>query len=514
MSLLVNNVVSATSQINYSYLSNEQLFGYLINLNYVIKVEDIRFDNNDGVLLAGRVAIREAYKRKNITARIAGDEILNGLITNVSFPESSLTGEDIVNVSIEERRRLNDYSSDTFAKYIPNPHLLNDFVENYDFQRSGSTYSYSRSISIQYVQDAGDQFLDNAKVFLTNYYFENRPAIGYYADGISENAKFNKKYNGNLNETIDLVNLTVSLEENFESSFISHTENVSKDITTSLSVDESGFLSKEVSVDLTALRYDSQNVLEEAISSTIDQIISQEESEFGKPHSIQKGITQDSKSANITLVFSSDPKKSQENYITYNCVKKKNGAFFVYDLTVEYKAKGENNRQKYDNVISLWTSARDKNKIKVSGLFSEATSIYEKSRSAVIDKNMGSVRENISFSTDDSYDSVGLPAGIIKFKIEVSKQDKVKRSSVVLDLVNLKQKLVTSNLNKLGSATVTATALSEQSFGQFHAKEFLNSKTSEMNASLGEATYYATSDQVSTDLANGTTTRVINYIIA
>jgi len=87
MSLLVNNVVDSNSQISYSYLESEDVFGYLVTLNYTLKIEDVLFDNNDGVLLSGRAAIRAAYKRQNITARIAGDEILNGLITNVSFGE-------------------------------------------------------------------------------------------------------------------------------------------------------------------------------------------------------------------------------------------------------------------------------------------------------------------------------------------------------------------------------------------------------------------------------------------
>jgi hypothetical protein len=52
MSLLVNNVVSSSSQISYSYLGTEEIFGYTLNLNYKIKVEDVRFDNNDGVLLS------------------------------------------------------------------------------------------------------------------------------------------------------------------------------------------------------------------------------------------------------------------------------------------------------------------------------------------------------------------------------------------------------------------------------------------------------------------------------
>ena len=234
-SLLVNNVVSSSSQISYSYLESKEVFGYTLDLNYTIKIEDINFENNDGVLLAGRSAIRQAYKRKNITARIAGDEILNGLITSVSFPESSLSGSEIVNISIQEKRRLDDYSGKTFAKYIPNPHLIESFEETYNFNRSGSNYSYSRNISIQYSQDAGDQFLNNAKVFLTNYYFQNRPQIGYYEDGISENARFSKGYNGLLTESIDLIKLSVSLEESFESSFINGTSDISKLIKNSFS---------------------------------------------------------------------------------------------------------------------------------------------------------------------------------------------------------------------------------------------------------------------------------------
>jgi hypothetical protein len=514
MSLIVNNVINSSSQISYSYLGGEEVFGYLINLNYTIKTQDISFDNNDGVLLTGRAAIRQAYKRRNITARIAGDEILNGLITQVSFSESSLVGEDTVSVSIEERRRLDDYSSKNFSKYIPSPHLLTEFSEKYSFSRSGSEYSYNRDISIKYAQDLGDQFLNNAKAFLTNYYFSNRPSIGYYEDGISENARFNNGYNGTLTENIDLVNLSVSLNEVFNSSFISDSEGVSKDIDVSLSVDNKGYLNKRVSVKLTSLRYDSQNVLEQAIANTIDQIISDEESDFGKPFSIQKGVKKDSNTADLTIEFSTDPKRTQEDLVTYTCEKSKDQALFNYTLVVEYKSKGPNVKARYDNTLSLWESSKDENMPKVLRLFPEATSIYEKSRSVNLKKSAGGITENIIFSTDEGYNSSGLPSGIVKYSINVSKQEKIKRNSVVLDLINLKQKLVTSNLDRLGSASVTATATCDQAYGIFHAKDFLASKTSEMNNHLEEETYYATTDVMQIDLSSGTATRVINYIIA
>jgi hypothetical protein len=514
MSLLVNNVVNASSSISYSYLESKEAFGYLLTLNYTIKTEDISFDNNDGVLLSGRAAIRAAYKRQNITARIAGDEILNGVIKSMSFSESSLTGQDTVQITIEERRRLNSYTSKTFAKYIPSPHLLTEFSDNYTFERSGSSYSYSRNISIKYAQDAGDEFLNNAKVFLTNYYFENRPQIGYYEDGISENARFSQGYNGTLNETIDLVNLSVSLQESFDSSFIDDTQKVSKEFKESLSVDQGGYLNKQISITFTSLRLDNSNVLEAAIASTIDDVFANEQSQFGSPHSIQKGLTKDSRKAEVTISFSTNPRLSQDNSVTYTCQKSKQESFLEYSLNVQYKSRGKNSKERHDNVISLWNSLKDQNESKVSGLFSEATSIYEKSRSAQINPQMGSVQETIVFSSNDDYDSAGLPNGIIKYKIVVNKQDKVKRNAVVLDLVNLKEKLVTSNLDSLGSATVTATVVSDPSSGINHGKNFLNLKTSDMNAALEEAAYYATSDQVQINLANGVTTRVINYIIA
>jgi hypothetical protein len=514
MSLLVNNVINSNSQISYSYLGSQEVFGYLVTLNYTLKVEDIQFDNNDGVLLSGRAAIRSAYKRQNITARIAGDEILNGLLTRVSFAEGSLNGEDTVNITIEERRRLDNYSSKTFAKYIPSPHLLEDFSESYDFTRSDADYSYNRSISIKYSQDAGNQFLTNAKAFLTNYYYANRPSLGYYEDGISENARFNKNYNGTLNQTIDLVNLSVDLQESFDSSFIVDSENVSKKITTSNSVDEKGYLTKVISVELTSLKHHSSEVLGDAIGSTIDSIISDEESQFGKPFAIEKGITKDSRKASLSISFSTDPELSQENSISYNCTKNKAGAYFEYNLSVTYKAKDKNSQTRYDSVIALWTSNKDNNESKVVGLFSEATEIYEQSRSATIDKPKGSVTENIKYTTNDSYDSGPLPKGILKFNISIQKKDKVKRNEVVLSVKDLKQKLVVSDLNALGSATVTATVTADPAYGIHHGKNFLNGKTTEMNAALEEADFHGTSDVVTSNLVDGTTTRVIQYIIA
>ena len=66
-----------------------------------------------------------------------------------------------------------------FVNIYPNPHLVSSFSETYDFSRSEDNYSYSRNINLTYNQGAGDRFLNDAKVFLTQYYFANRPSFGF-----------------------------------------------------------------------------------------------------------------------------------------------------------------------------------------------------------------------------------------------------------------------------------------------------------------------------------------------
>ena len=96
----------------------------------------------------------------------------------------------------------------------------------------------------------------------------------------------------------------------------------------------------------------------------------------------------------------------------------------------------------------------------------------------------------------------------------MDKQEKVNRVTKISDAWDLKEKLVVSGLETLGSATVTATATSNPSYGLLLSKEFLVGKTTEMNEALDETTYYGTSDQITSDLRSGTTTRVIQYVIA
>ena len=515
MSLIVNNVISSNINIGYSYLETDEIFGYVVTAKYTINVSDTQFEAGGGVLLSGRSAIRSAYERQNITARIGGDDFVNGLITSLSFEQSNLVGSEVATITIEERKSLNDYSSKTFAKYIPSPHLLESFSEIYTFSRQDSTYSYNRDISIQYAQDAGIDFLDNAKLFLSNYYHANRPSLGYYEDGIAEDVRFNSGFNGQLSESIDLINLSVSLKESLDSSLVYTGDNYSRKVSEKYSQSDRGYISKQISIELTALRYDAQNIIEAAMAEVIDEIISEERSTYGTPYNISKGISKDSKKGSVNLSFSTDPNLSQEDITTYTCSKSKEGAFILYTLNVRYKSNGKNLSDRYYNTITLWTTEKDNNETKVSSLFPEANGvIYEKERNCSISRSQGEVSESISFITNDVYNTSSLPEGIIKYELTLSKTNKIKRHEKIVDFYDLREKLIVSDYDELGQATVTATAVAEPSYGINHAKDFLNTKNSDIVDKLDASVYYLTGDETTIDLSNGTTTRVISFIIA
>lgn len=452
MALIINSVVKGSVSISYISHEHSANFGYKVSGSYTVDFSDIEFEDEDSILLQGREALKEVFKRKNTVARIGGQIYKNAIISDLSFSSSTLVGSGKATFSIVENSELSSLDDNIYAQIIPNAHLLRSLSESYSFQRTGAQYSYNRQLQFQYGEGNNFGFEENVKEFSQNYVKGFRPNLGFQEDGISENARVDKNFNGTLSEKIDLINLSFSITESFDSGKINEGLGVGVTRTENESVDKEGYTSKSVNLSITSLNYNSNTTLQNAVSSLVDSLIS-EYSSFSSPLSISKGFTVDGKSASLSLQFSNDPRKKGGTNAFYTCAKKKTGDIITYSIEISYRAEGKTKAEKYNNSLVFWKSETDGNEAKIINLFPEASPIYEKTRSANFNRGESLVSESVSFSNEASLDTED---GILKEEISCSLSsiaEKEFRGGLVYDAKLNKQAFATNKLKKTAQAS-------------------------------------------------------------
>lgn len=503
MSLTINKVSSSSLQVNYSYLESDLLFSYETVANYTIEFSDVTYTNEQNVLFEGIGALREAYQRKNLVARIGGDEFINGRITSQSFDESALVGNSKCSITIEEAKRLNDYSSHEFAQHIPSPHWIESFSENFSFSRNGDSYSSSRNVSLKYKQDAGDQFLNHAKLFLRNIYFNSRPNLGYHVDGISENGRFDGGFRPLITESIDLLNLSVSIQENLEASFIEG--DYSKRQTYSTEVDAAGYTSKRYSIEIKALREPLESVANSACSSIINNLVSANSGSFGRPIELGKGINKDGGEITVNISFTNDPSKNQSNSSGYVVTRTRRQSFFDYAINIEVVSDGKDEIAKAINASNYWQSLIETYDNKIASLFPEALLIYEMNHQTQFQSKDGKIVDNAVFTNDPSYDSSSLPDGFLKLRLSNNMNPQIDRIRTFVDLGSKREQVELSDEFTIGSGSFSMEGVAFKSRGIWFAHNYLKG----LGFSVGEDTY--TKGDTITIGADGATSRVISY---
>jgi hypothetical protein len=505
MSLIINKVSSSSVQITYNYLESDEIFGYDVSATYKIDFADISYINADNILYEGVEALREAYLRPNLVARIGADEFINGRITAQDFEESSSVGNSSCSITIQESKRLDDYSGSDFAQYIPSPQWMESFQETFSFSRNAGAYSSTRNVSLKYKQDAGNQFLNNARLFLRNFYFNSRPNVGNHVDGISENGRFNGGFRPLVSETFDLIGLSVSLQENLETAFIDGDH--SKKESYSLNLDEGGFLNKKYSVEIKAIKEPLEVVAENACKSVISTILAANLAQFGKPIEIGRGVNKDGGLITVNISFSNNPSLNASDNITYSVTRTRRESFYDYSFSAELISDGKNQIEKAIKVRAYWQTQISSYKAKVLSLFSEATTIYEQSHSFSFQYLTAKISDSAVFTNDPAYDTSGLPQGIIKRKFSNSYSPKIDRTKIFLDIVDKKEKieLTEFGLSTVGKGTFSMEAVAFKSKGLFFSRDYLES----INFNIGETTY-KNSDEITVN-EDGSTSRVISY---
>ena len=503
MSLIINKISSSSLQVDYSYLESDLLFGYNVVASYSLDFSDVTYTNEQNILFEGIEALRQAYQQKNLVARIGGDEFLNGRLTSQSFEESALVGNSSCSITIEESKRLDDYSSHEFAQHIPSPQWIESFSESFSFSRTGDSYSSSRNVSLKYKQDAGNQFLNNAKLFLRNVYFNSRPNLGYHVDGISENGRFDGGFRPLISETVDLLGLSVSIVENLDSSFI--VDDYSKRQTYSEEVDAGGYLQKKYAVEIKALKEPLESVADSTCKVVLDAIITDNSAQFGYPIEIGKGINKDGGEITLNVSFTNNPALNQATSTTYSVSKTRRQSFYDYGLAMEILSDGQNEIAKANNAKTYWLANLSTYETKVQSLFPEADPIYEMSRQTSFQTKDGKISDNVVFTDDPAYNSAALPEGLLKLKFSNSLTPQIDRIRTFIDLSDKREKIELSDLLTIGNGSFTMEAVAFKSLGMFYAADYLAS----LSFSIGE-TIYENSDTL-TISSEGSSSRVIGY---
>jgi hypothetical protein len=515
MALIINNVTSASQSIRYNYLAEDRAFGFTKEGSYEINVSDIQFDENT-VLLSGIEAIKLAYENRFIAANIAGHKYTRGRITSLSFSESNLAGSIVASVVIEESESM---GSGSFPNNILRPEHIESFGESYSFNRSGDSYSYSRDLNIKYKESSGAiDYLIETKTFLLDY-FQTRPQYGNQIDGISEDARFNQGFYGNLNEQVDLINLSLSLNESFDSGDIDLNNNVSIKKTYTLSVDEGGYETKVINLNLYSLNLNTNTTLKGAVKNIISEIITEEGSD---PKSVTKGFTVDGRQANITLSFSENPNDAGGDNISFDCSKSENNGKVTYSLNISYSSSnGDSNTEKFQNSIILWKSKNHSlDGSFVVKLFPEAPSIYETNRSSKFDYQNLIVSETIAFSEEDLYKEIDV--GIVKYELSgtsnnLKKLNNEHRHNINFDLAKKEDFYESNKKSKLTTVSVTLnvsfTGAKRTSIMSYMEN---NSRLSDIKAYAGQLTsateIFLSSDSITVDLDNYKASRKSSFV--
>jgi len=431
----VTKIISSSTAVTFNYFESEHTWGYTTVGSYNFLLKDISNADSDENLQNAAEFLEKAYLRPNIAARIGVDEYKNGIITSLSFGESTGTDRVTASITIEERSRVDTDDGVLFGltSMIPSPQDIEQFSESYDFSRSEGSYQYTRNASLKYRQDTAGDFLNKAYLFLKNYFTNNRPNFGFQVDGISENGRINAGLKPNISETYDILSKSINFTETLNANRIEvlGTLPFSKSETYALSLDEKGYTTKIYSIDLAALSEPLEFNIMSGVKHTLDQVLVENSGEFKMPLSIEKGLNSVGGKANLTVSFTNDPRLNSSTNIDYSAVKTQSEMFSNYQFSLNISSRGKNDNSKFLINKDYWKNHTYLPYEKIPALFPEISSgaLNEISRNVSFDPFNNKVSETSNFSNDPKYANLG--DGILTRTVQVSDTQQVSRDLVI-----------------------------------------------------------------------------------
>jgi hypothetical protein len=509
MAIFITKINSASTNVSFNYLDSEAVWGRTLSCSYDFDISDVSYTDQDDVLYEGIDALNRVYLQKNIVGKIGSDEIINGLVTSISYPEGPNVGKTTASISIEERQRVDSYGSlSDVLNNIPSPQDVESFSESFSFERSQNSYSSSRDVSLKYKQDAGNFFLDKAKIFVQSIFIDSRPSFGYQQDGISEKARFNTYIKPIITEKIDLLNKSVSFSENININRLndSEAENSSEEITIDISIDNNGYTNKNYNANLIALKEPLELNILNTISAFLDKTYQENFQEFKYPISISRSINSDGGKAFVSISFSNNPSLNSVINANYSVSKTKAESYDEYTFQNSISSRGPNKNASFLNSKNYWINNFNIGLQKIPLLFGEVTSnnLYEKSRSVSFEKFNRIINETVVYSTDPQYQTNG---DILNKNVEISDNLGVTRHTltpILAERILLRE--------RAGSKTISDRSI-DVNLTSKTFKSLENDALSIAQSYAPNSTYYYIDSKTSKfDPINGTSSASLTYL--
>jgi hypothetical protein len=509
MPLFITKINSSSTTVSFNYLETEATWGILVSSSYEFNISDTSYTDGDDVLYEGIQALDQVYLNQNIVGKIGSNEIRNGLVTSISYPESPNVGRTTASISIEERQRVNSHGAIAdIIQNIPSPQDVESFSERFSFERGQNSYSSSRDISLKYKQDAGHFFFDKARIFIQSMFFESRPNLGYQIDGISENARFNSNLKPLITETVDLLNKEISFSEKVSVNFI-NSENefsdpYSENIKITYSIDDKGYKTKNYSANLKALKEPLEVNILTAIKLFIERISQENFAEFNYPISISRTINSDGGAASVSLGFSNDPSLNSITNAVYSASKAKSESWNTYTFNVNISSKGSNQNTAFNASKNFWLNNYDIGFEKIAFLFDINSNLYEVSRNTEFNKFEKTLTETVTYSDNPTYATNNN--NLLKTKIDISDSLPIDRHEIKGILAEREILVKRANGKTLSTRNVSV----ELTGKDFSSLE--NSAISIAEAQTPQAAYfYISSKSTSYDPINGVSSASITF---
>lgn len=510
MAIFITKIKSASTNVSFNYLDSEAIWGRTLSCSYDFDISDVSYTDQDDVLYEGIEALNRVYLQKNIVGKIGSDEIINGLVTSISYPEGSNVGKTTASISIEERQRVDSHGSlSNVINNIPSPQDVESFSESFSFERGQNYYSSSRDVSLKYKQDAGNFFLDKAKIFVQSIFIDSRPSFGYQQDGISEKARFNTYINPIITERIDLLNKSISFSEKINVNRINDYELVdqkySEEIIIDISIDDKGYTNKTYNANLTALQEPLELVILNATSAFLESVYEENLQQFKYPVSISRSINSDGGRASISVSFSNNPSLNSIINANYSVSKTKAESYDEYTFENSISSRGPNKNAAFLNSKNYWINNFNLGLQKIPLLFSEVNSnnLYEKSRSVSFEKFNRIINETVVYSTDPRYKING---DILNKNIQISDDLGVTRHTltpILAERILLRER---QNSKTVSNRSIDVN-LTSKTFKSLENNALSIAESYAPNANY----YYLNSKNSKFDPINGTSSASITY---